>query len=139
MVWALRADTTAGFPNISTSSTFASGQVHPGWPADGRELYPNTSPDGNRLYRCSSTAKPVSDGAGGMIVTWVRGQPPWPRRHYASAPDERQSGPRLAPNGRICDAERNQKRPRIATDGGGAIVAWGDARRGRTGASTSSM
>ncbi len=73
---------------------------------------------------------PVSDGAGGAIVTWYDGRT-GTYDIYAQRIDSGGSVLWAANGVAVCDATGNQEWARITTDGaGGAIIAWHDSRVG---------
>ncbi|NOY06344.1 MAG: hypothetical protein GXO82_06900, partial [Chlorobi bacterium] len=74
-------------------------------------------------------AQAISDGAGGVIVTWYDGRSMVDKDIYAQRLDAA-GNPLWAANGIVISAETgNQIYPAIVSDGwGGAIIVWMDAR-----------
>jgi hypothetical protein len=103
----------------------ADGTADPAWPANGRVV---CSATGSEMYPAI-----VSDGAGGVIVTWMdsRGGADWDiyAQHLLA---DGTVDPAWPADGRaVCVAAGSQQYPVIASDGtGGAIVAWQDQRSG---------
>jgi hypothetical protein len=112
-------------PDIYAQHVLAGGTVDPAWPADGRALC--TAADYQQY------PIPVSDGSGGVIVTWYDYRSGTSHDIYAQ---HVLAGGTVDPawpaDGRaLCTAVNNQTAPAISADGaGGAIVAWWDMRGG---------
>ena len=116
IVW---RDTRGSSQDVYAQHVDASGAVQ--WTADGVPVCTATGTQWN--------VDIVSDGAGGVIVTWEdqRGV----RDIYAQRVDASGAAMWTTDGVLICGANASQYKPKITTDGaGGAIITWQDARVG---------
>jgi hypothetical protein len=99
----------------------ATGSVDPAWPVNGRSL---SSSDGEQV-----DASIVSDGAGGAIVAWEEDSFVFVNRVLATGALDST----FPVNGRLVRlALTFQRNPElVASENGGAIVAWGDNDSGK--------
>ena len=134
VVWMdARQDTESNFNYLYAQRVLASGTVDPSWPVDGQVLFPPPAPGEPlpwRIYHEDEFVA-VPDGAGGVVVAWVRAKP---RGHSDICAQRVLSSGVIAPGwpatGQLlCQAKLNQNEPRSVPDGaGGAIVSWEDGR-----------
>lgn len=123
VVWIDSRTSGSGW-DIYAQHVLASGMVDPMWPVNGRALCTATA---NQL-----TPQSISDGAGGVIVTWYderNGNPDvYAQRVLASGAVD----PAWPVDGRaLCTATNNQSQMQLVSDGtGGAVVVWQDSRSG---------
>ncbi len=90
------------------------------WPADGVAICAEIS--------SQSSPEPVSDGAGGAIITW-QDERSGDCNVYAQRVDEEGSAQWTADGVAICTAAAHQLTPQVISDGaGGVIIAWYDGR-----------
>jgi hypothetical protein len=128
IVWLDGRNDTGGIePNMDTyaQDLTSDGQRVPGWRVDGLPLCTDPSKQ--------SVPLPITDGAGGVIVTWADGRNTSLYHIYA----QRITSTGTIPPGwpidglPVCTAGAFQDASAIAEDGaGGAIIAWRDTRNG---------
>src|SRR5437867_1453396 len=118
-------DYRSGNPDIYAQHVLASGAVDGAWPADGRAL----------CTAAGDQAGPtiVSDGAGGVFVTWQDSRSGSSYDIYAQhvLASGAVDGAWPVDGRALCTAASDQLGPTIVSDGaGGAIVTWYDGRSG---------
>jgi len=118
IVW---GDDRSGNPDIYAQRVDASGSVK--WALDGIAVC--TATNGQ------SSARLVSDGTGGVIITWEDYRSGSDDDIYAQRVDASGSVKWAVDGVAICTAAKDRFRPQIVSDGaGGAIITWEDYRSG---------
>ena len=111
--------------DVYAQHVLATGAVDPVWPPDGRAL---CTAAGNQI-----SARIVTDGAGGAIISWQDARGGATYDVYAGhVLANGTTDPAWPANGlALCTAAGNQQVPEIVSDGsGGGVVAWQDQRNG---------
>jgi hypothetical protein len=116
LVW---EDNRSGNTDVYANRTYADGNV--AWGANGTAVCTATGGQNEPVL--------VSDGAGGAIFSWSdyrNGNADIYAQRFTSAGSAAWTNDGVP----LCAASNTQTDPRIATDGGGAIIAWWDYRSG---------
>ncbi len=118
------ADSRGGNIDIYTQKINSTGDTQ--WIANGTVISNATG--------TQSASRPISDGSGGAIITWVDERNGFSNRDIYTQKINSTGSVKWITNGTvICNAADEQYNPKITTDGsGGAIITWQDRRGGST-------